>query len=226
LSLRFISHPQAYPRNPESGMEGSVQMWEERSEYTYDEEEISKPDGSMHVPLEIALLVASAISRDVQLSTWFSEESSGGVMSAKEFKSRLVSLTTALSIGQSAEISMQLRSAVGKDVLRALCQACSCESGSTGTEGSDAEAVDVSYFLRDSQQVVEDYVNNLKAPGGTLGTEETGGDLYTEGAEEEGGDGWGGRGARGGMLGTQERRDRHSRDSRDSRDPHPQLQVP
>ncbi|KAJ1423197.1 hypothetical protein B484DRAFT_480780, partial [Ochromonadaceae sp. CCMP2298] len=132
--------------------------------------------GPLRVPLEVALLVATGISRDVQLSIWFSEASSGGVMTATEFKSRLVSLTTALSIGQSAEISLQLRSAAGAGVLEAVAEACAIES--------EDGMVSITHFLKDSLEVVDDYVHSLQVPaicgteefGGLVGTEEGGGD--------------------------------------------------
>ena len=105
--------------------------------------------------MEVALLVASAIGKGINVSVWLTE--GGGVdgkSSAPEFNAKLTSLSLVVGVEEDMETKRELEQAIGKSSLQNIAEVC----GKGKDKKSGAVMIDVAFFMAVAQAKVSRYL--------------------------------------------------------------------
>jgi hypothetical protein len=124
----------------------------------------SAGDGVKQLGIEVALLIAAATAKGIDVSIWLTDLPGISVIPAVEFNTKLTSLGLAVGIHESWEAKRELDLATSKASLKTIFSLC----GHFSTESGEP-AIDVSLFLRLSLERVEEHLRHIQ-----LGVQEKG----------------------------------------------------
>jgi hypothetical protein len=110
--------------------------------------------------METALLIATASSREIDVSSWFGEKSNDGKLPVREFDAKLVSLASTMGINQDQETKRELELATSALAVRMVHTICDA-----GRDEFDQLLIDVSYFFRLCQEKVDRYLSEIDEQG-------------------------------------------------------------
>ena len=104
-----------------------------------------------HIGLEVALLVESAISKEIDVSVWFLENADDGNMSIIEFTRQLVSLANMVGLNEDASTKKELDEATSPPSINNILQVCGSGNDELGTP-----QINVSMFISLCRQKVQE----------------------------------------------------------------------
>ena len=107
--------------------------------------------------METALLIATAATREIDVSVWFGEKSNDGKIPVREFDGKIMSLASAMGINQDQETKRELELATSALALRMVHTLCAA-----GEDEHGQIFIDVSYFFKLCQEKVDKYLADLE----------------------------------------------------------------
>lgn len=117
----------------------------------------SSGDGVRQLGIEVALLIAAATAKGIDVSIWLTDLPGISLIPATDFNTKLTSLGLAVGIHESWEAKRELDLATSKSSLRTIFSLC----GHFSSEGN-VPLIDVSLFLRLSLERVEEHLRHIQ----------------------------------------------------------------
>lgn len=107
--------------------------------------------------MEVALLVASALEKKIDITIWMNCAQNNGLVDAREFDRKLISLASTVGINEDSETKQELEIGTSAESLRVIH-----DLFSSGTDSNGNVMIDVPNFLKISQSKVDSFLAELK----------------------------------------------------------------
>ena len=120
----------------------------------------SAGDGVRQLGVEVALLIAAATAKGIDVAIWLTDVPGITVVPAAEFNTKLKSLGLAVGIHESWEAKRELDLATSKSSLKTIFGLCGHFTTESGTP-----VIDVSFFLRLALERVEEHLQHIELAG-------------------------------------------------------------
>jgi hypothetical protein len=117
----------------------------------------SAGDGVKQLGVEVALLIAAATAKGIDVAIWLTDVPGITVVPAAEFNTKLKSLGLAVGIHESWEAKRELDLATSKTSLKIIFSLCGHFTAESGTP-----VIDVSFFLRLALERVEEHLQHIE----------------------------------------------------------------
>ena len=117
----------------------------------------SAGDGVKQLGVEVALLIAAATAKGIDVAIWLTDVPGLSVVSAADFNTKLTSLGLAVGIHESWEAKRELDLATSKSSLKTIFSLCGHFSTDSGSP-----LIDVSLFLRMALDRVNEHLRHIQ----------------------------------------------------------------
>ena len=117
----------------------------------------SSGDGVKQLGIEVALLIAAATAKGIDVAIWLTDMPGISTIPATEFNTKLTSLGLAVGIHESWEAKRELDLATSKGSLKTIFSLCGHFCSESGVP-----MIDVSLFLRLSLERVEEHLRHIQ----------------------------------------------------------------